>query len=119
MLEKPIGVGPVRPQPKTEQQKHGDQSEDEFEGIDQDLAMLLYCIKPLFHSRNPAVILATAKAYWCLAPVDHAIVGQHLLVKPLLRLAGSSSSEENKGKEIVALTWEIVAEMVDERPVSL
>ncbi|KIR55356.1 AP-3 complex subunit beta [Cryptococcus gattii Ru294] len=116
MLEKPIGVGAVRPQPKTEHQKHGDQSEDEFEGIDQDLAMLLYCIKPLFHSRNPAVILATAKAYWCLAPVDHAIVGQHLLVKPLLRLAGSSSSEENKGKEIVALTWEIVAEMVDERP---
>ncbi|KIR69609.1 AP-3 complex subunit beta [Cryptococcus bacillisporus CA1873] len=116
MLEKPIGVGPVRPQPKTEQQKHEDQSEVEFEGIDQDLAMLLYCIKPLFHSRNPAVILATAKAYWCLAPVDHAIVGQHLLVKPLLRLAGSSSSEENKGKEIVALTWEIVAEMVDERP---
>lgn len=119
MLEKPIGVGAIRPQPKTEQQKHGDQSEDEFEGIDQDLAMLLYCIKPLFHSRNPAVILATAKAYWCLAPVDHAIVGQRLLVKPLLRLAGSSSSEENKGKEIVALTWEIVAEMVDERPVSL
>ncbi|ADV20791.1 AP-3 complex subunit beta [Cryptococcus gattii E566] len=116
MLEKPIGVGAVRPQPKTEHQKHGDQSEDEFEGIDQDLAMLLYCIKPLFHSRNPAVILATAKAYWCLAPVDHAIVGQHLLVKPLLRLAGSSSNEENKGKEIVALTWEIVAEMVDERP---
>ncbi|KIR70711.1 AP-3 complex subunit beta [Cryptococcus deuterogattii CA1014] len=116
MLEKPIGVGAVRPQPKTKQQNHGDQSEDEFEGIDQDLAMLLYCIKPLFHSRNPAVTLATAKAYWHLAPIDHAIVGQHLLVQPLLRLAGSSSSEENKGKEIVALTWEIVADMVDERP---
>lgn len=119
MLEKPVGVGAVRPQPMTEQQKHQDESEDEFEGVDQDLAMLLYCIKPLFHSRNPAVILATAKAYWYLAPIDNAIVGQHLLVKPLLRLAGSSNSEEDRAKEIVALTWEILAEMVDERPVSL
>lgn len=116
MLEKPVGVGAVRPQSKAEQRKHQDESEDEFEGVDQDLAMLLYCIKPLFHSRNPAVILATAKAYWYLAPIDNAIVGQHLLVKPLLRLAGSSNSDDDRAKEIVALTWEILAEMVDERP---
>lgn len=119
MLEKPVGVGAVRPQSKAEQRKHQDESEDEFEGVDQDLAMLLYCIKPLFHSRNPAVILATAKAYWYLAPIGNAIVGQHLLVKPLLRLAGSSNSDDDRAKEIVALTWEILAEMVDERPVSL
>nr|XP_018264749.1 AP-3 complex subunit beta [Kwoniella dejecticola CBS 10117]OBR86907.1 AP-3 complex subunit beta [Kwoniella dejecticola CBS 10117] len=92
------------------------ESEDEFSGIDEDLAMFLHFIKPLFQSRNPAVVLATANAYYHLAPSSHTIIGQDLLVKPLLRLAGSSS-DRRVGKEAVgALTWEVLASMAEQRP---
>ncbi|WVQ74636.1 hypothetical protein IAR50_004237 [Cryptococcus sp. DSM 104548] len=118
MLEKPDGTGAVKPQPKAEKtngEKQEYESEDEFEGIDIDLAMLLHCIKPLFNSRNPAVILATAKAYWHLAPAGHELVGQELLVRPLIRLAGSSGGNVGR-EEIAVLCWEVLAEMAEERP---
>ncbi|TYJ53487.1 hypothetical protein B9479_005873 [Cryptococcus floricola] len=117
MLEKPDGAGAVKPQPKTEKangEKQEYDSEDEFEGLDIDLAMLLHCIKPLFNSRNPAVTLATAKAYWHLAPARHELVGQQLLVRPLLRLAGSSGGNVGR-EEIAVLSWEVLAEMTEER----
>ncbi|WVQ79085.1 hypothetical protein IAT38_001179 [Cryptococcus sp. DSM 104549] len=124
MLEKPDAAGAVRPSPAptaegeqngSGQKADGDESDDEFAGIDEDLAMLLHCIKPLFQSRNPAVVLATANVYYHLAPAGHAIVGQELLVRPLLRLAGSSGERVGR-EEIAALAWEVIAEMVQERP---
>jgi AP-3 complex subunit beta len=87
-------------------------SDDELEGMDIDLAMFLDCSKPLFQSRNPAVVLALAKAYYHLAPIGHKLVGQELLVSPLLRLTGS------KGDEVKALAWDVIATMSEERPVS-
>ena len=93
--------------------KSGDESEDEFEGIDIDLAMFLHCTRPLFQSRNPAVLLAISTTYFHLAPRDHSLIGQQLLVPPLLRLAGAPRS----GEEITAMTWDVIAAMVEERPV--
>nr|XP_019050399.1 AP-3 complex subunit beta [Kwoniella bestiolae CBS 10118]OCF29329.1 AP-3 complex subunit beta [Kwoniella bestiolae CBS 10118] len=89
---------------------------DEFSGIDEDLAMLLHFIKPLFQSRNPAVVLATANAYYHLAPSAHKIISQDLLVKPLLRLAGVTNDEKLGKEQISALTWDVIASMVEERP---
>jgi AP-3 complex subunit beta len=109
MLEKPES------QPSTTKRPAGEDSEDEFEGIDIDLAMLLHCSKPLFQSRNPAVTLAIATMYFHLAPVDHPSIGQKLLVAPLLRLA----SAPRDGQEITALVWEVIASIVEERPVCL
>lgn len=88
-------------------------SDDELEGMDIDLALFLDCSKPLSQSRNPAVVLALAKAYYHLAPIGHKLVGQELLVSPLLRLTGS------KGDEVKALAWDVIATMSEERPVSL
>jgi AP-3 complex subunit beta len=92
----------------------GKVEEDEFEGLDMDLAMLLDFARPLFQSRNPAVVLGTARLYFHLAPVEHAIVGRGLLVAPLLRLAGGNEKDEVKN-----VTWEVIANMVQEDPVSL
>jgi AP-3 complex subunit beta len=86
-------------------------SDDELEGVDIDLAMFLDCAKPLFQSRNPAVVLAMAKAYYHLAPVGHKLVGQELLVAPMLRLANGKA-------EVMGLAWEVIAAMSEERPVS-
>ena len=108
MLEKP--ETPTARNPA----KADDESEDEFEGIDIDLAMLLHCTRPLFQSRNPAVVLAISTTYFHLAPEDHPLIGQKLLVPPLLRLAGAPRS----GEEITGLTWDVIAAMVEERAVS-
>ncbi|KAK8861597.1 hypothetical protein IAR55_002420 [Kwoniella newhampshirensis] len=124
MLEKPDTAGPINTlliPPRTTttngtKNTETDESEDEFAGLDEDLAMLLHCIKPLFQSRNPAVVLATSNVYYHLAPAGHKVVGQELLVRPLLRLAGSSGNEKNERGEIAVLTWEVLAEMVEERP---
>ncbi|ORY24055.1 adaptin N terminal region-domain-containing protein [Naematelia encephala] len=102
MLEKPE-ESPVKP-------VDGEETEDEFAGIDEDLAMLLHLSKPLFQSRSPAVVLGMAKMYYHLAPPKHQAVGQELLVAPLLRLAGSS------GPEMSTLTWEVIVAMAEERP---
>jgi AP-3 complex subunit beta len=79
--------------------------------------MFLHLSKPLFQSRNPAVILGMANAYYHLAP-SSGIIGQQLLVMPLLHLAGSSHVS-SRGEEISALTWEVVVSMVEERKVSI
>jgi AP-3 complex subunit beta len=99
-------------------EKKDNNEEDEFEGIDVDLAMLLDHAKPLLQSRNPAVILAAAKMYFSLAPAGHSSIGQELLAAPLLRLAGSVSSDASTSSEIAALTWQVIAPMAEERPVS-
>lgn len=120
MLDKPDTAGSVDPasiaprQPKAN--ANGDESEDEFDGIDTDLAMFLHLSKPLFQSRNPAVILGMANAYYHLAPAT-GIIGQQLLVAPLLHLAGSSHVS-HRGEEISALTWDVIVSMVEERKVS-
>lgn len=128
MLEKPETAGSVNPSSLTKKPKQvqpvshphdGEDSEDEFEGLDIDLAMLLHCSKPLFQSRNPAVVLATATMFYHLAPAGHALVGQELLVAPLLRLASGSDGRRAAGEEIAALTWEVIAGIAEERPVSL
>ncbi|WVF65799.1 hypothetical protein IAT40_000536 [Kwoniella sp. CBS 6097] len=121
MLEQPDNAGNVDPSTITRQEENGDKagdegSEDEFEGLDEDLAMFLHFIKPLFQSRNPSVVLATANAYYHLAPSGHKAVGQDLLVRPLLRLAGSSSDIRVGREEIASLTWEVIASMAEERP---
>lgn len=124
MLDKPDDAGRVDPsqisarQTKSNGNGHskGDESEDEFEGIDNDLAMYLHLSKPLFQSRNPAVILGMANAYYHLAPAS-GIVGQQLLVTPLLHLAGGSHVSA-RGEEISALTWDVIVSMVEERKAS-
>ncbi|OCF43360.1 AP-3 complex subunit beta [Kwoniella heveanensis CBS 569] len=127
MLEQPDQAGNVDPSTvasKVKPAENGDNkviqgagdSEDEFEGIDEDLAMFLHFIKPLFQSRNPAVVLATANAYYHLAPSGHKAIGQELLVSPLLRLAGSSSDLRVGRQEMASLSWEVVASMAAERP---
>lgn len=122
MLDKPDTAGSVDPariavrQAKTNGNGNGNESEDEFEGIDNDLAMFLHLSKPLFQSRNPAVILGMANAYYHLAPAS-GIVGQQLLVTPLLHLAGGSHVSA-RGEEISALTWDVIVSMVEERKVS-
>ncbi|WWC87906.1 uncharacterized protein L201_002806 [Kwoniella dendrophila CBS 6074] len=121
MLEQPSNSGSTNPasiSTNTDDKKAngGVESEDEFSGIDEDLAMLLHFSKPLFQSRNPAVVLATANAYYHLAPSSHKIIGQDLLVKPLLRLAGSSSDERLGKEEVGSLTWDVLASMAEERP---
>jgi AP-3 complex subunit beta len=117
MLDKPNTAGNLDPTSIPAQGKtNGDESEDEFEGLDGDLAMFLHLSKPLFQSRNPAVILGMANAYYHLAPAN-GIVGQQLLVAPLLHLAGASHVSE-RGEEIAALTWDVIVSMVEERQVS-
>ncbi|EIW66576.1 hypothetical protein TREMEDRAFT_34827 [Tremella mesenterica DSM 1558] len=118
MLEKPDMAGAVRPSTKLPKEKMmGDEEEDddEFEGLDVDLAMFLDCIRPLFQSRNAAVVLATAMAYYHLAPAGHDVIGQELIVLPLLRLASTNLSIVG-GEEIASLTWETLAIIVEERP---
>ncbi|KAL1406400.1 AP-3 complex subunit beta [Vanrija albida] len=117
-LEKPDTAGAVRPVPKTSNGESGADkvdSDDEFEGLDIDLAMLLHYAKSLFHSRNPTVVLAVAKLYYNLAPAGHASVGQELLVDPLLRVAGSASAEHHS-EATETLAWEVIASMAEERP---
>ncbi|KAF8604678.1 hypothetical protein BDV93DRAFT_440456 [Ceratobasidium sp. AG-I] len=52
------------------------------DAIDPDLLLLLKSSQNLFHSRNPAVVLATAKIYWYLAPRSY----RPKVISPLLRL---------------------------------
>lgn len=122
MLERPDTAGQVDPNTITARgagtngHENENESEDEFEGIDNDLAMFLHLSKPLFQSRNPAVILGMANAYYHLAPAS-GIVGQQLLVPSLLHLAGGSHISA-QGEEISALTWDVIVSMVQERRVS-
>ncbi|BEI85283.1 hypothetical protein CcaverHIS002_0506840 [Cutaneotrichosporon cavernicola] len=105
MLDKPEEVA----------QANGKESEDEFGGLDVDLAMLLDLSKPLLRNRNGAVVLAAAKMYYNLAPAGHASVGQEIIAAPLLRLAGTSGADAT-GVEISIITWDVIASMAEERP---
>ena len=98
-----------KPEPHVSRPSNGDESEDEFEGIDLDLAIFLDHTRPLFQSRNAAVVLGAANAFYHLAPAEHASIGQTIPVAPLLRLAGAAESPE-----IAALTWNVIASMVEE-----
>ncbi|ORX33246.1 adaptin N terminal region-domain-containing protein [Kockovaella imperatae] len=113
MLEKPEGAGstpPPRAQSSTKADPKQDESDDEFAGIDLDLAMLLHCSKPLFQSRNPAVVLGTAIMYYHLAPSGHASIGQENLVSPLLKLASTAEDES------ALMAWQVIGAIVEERP---
>ena len=103
-----------KPESDVSRLANAEESEDEFAGIDLDLAIFLDCARPLFQSRNAAVVLGTANAFYHLAPVEHASIGQKLLVAPLLRLAGAAETPE-----IAVLTWDVIASIVEERPVGL
>lgn len=122
MLDKPDNSGAIdpssvpAPQTRTKPSDLDSDDDDEFQGIDTDLAMFLHLSKPLFQSRNPAVILGMANAYYHLAPAS-GIVGQQLLVPSLLHLAGSSHVS-GRGEEISALAWDVIVSMVEERKVS-
>ncbi|CAD6583371.1 MAG: AP-3 complex subunit beta [Tremellales sp. Tagirdzhanova-0007] len=100
-----------KPESDVSRLANAEESEDEFAGIDLDLAIFLDCARPLFQSRNAAVVLGTANAFYHLAPVEHASIGQKLLVAPLLRLAGAAETPE-----IAVLTWDVIASIVEERP---
>lgn len=113
MLEKPDDSDGPRPDQK---QPNGSSSDDEFEGIDMDLAMLLDLAKPLLQSRNSAVVVCAAKMYFNLAPAHHALIGQKVLVAPLIRLAGTADADREGSDEIASLVWEVIAEMAEERP---
>lgn len=113
MLEKPDEAGETQ---TGQSQPNGVSSDDEFDGIDQDLAMLLDLAKPLLQSRNSAVVVSAAKMYYNLAPAHHSIIGQKVIVSPLIRLAGTAGTERNGSEEIAAMVWEVIAEMAEERP---
>ncbi|KAK6506463.1 AP-3 complex subunit beta [Arthrobotrys conoides] len=76
---------------KTTSGKGGFYSDEEAEdegpagGIDPDLKLLLDCCPPLLQSRNSAVILAVARAYYHLAPSSYLLS----LAPPLLSLLRS------------------------------
>ncbi|RVD84902.1 uncharacterized protein DFL_003239 [Arthrobotrys flagrans] len=74
-----------------------EESEDEgpVGGIDPDLKLLLDCCPPLLQSRNSAVILAVARAYYHLAPPSYLLP----LAPPLLSLIRSPQDIQ-----LVALT---------------
>jgi AP-3 complex subunit beta len=102
--------------PEVAARTNGKGSDDEFEGLDIDLAMLLDLSKPLLRSRNGAVVVAAAKMYYNLAPAGHPSVGQEVIVAPLLRLAGTSGADASSGSEISAVTWDVISSMAEERP---
>lgn len=114
MLEKPDAAGAAPPQPKA--QTNGKESDDEFEGLDIDLAMLLDLSKPLLRCRNSATVLAAARMYYALAPTGNPSIGQGIIVAPLLRLAGTSAADAHGSGEISVVTWEVIASMAEERP---
>lgn len=74
-------------------------SERQEEEVDKDLKLLLTCAEPLFMNKNPAVVLAVARAFYYLAPPS-------MLSKigaPLLRLLSVSREVER-----VALAYLLV-----------
>ncbi|KAJ3510883.1 hypothetical protein NLJ89_g4416 [Agrocybe chaxingu] len=64
-----------------------EQDEDE---VDKDLKLLLDSVKPIFQSRNPAVVLAATKVIFYGAPPSY----WHLFVHPLMRLLSISKEVE-------------------------
>ncbi|KAF9522067.1 adaptin N terminal region-domain-containing protein [Crepidotus variabilis] len=67
----------------------GGVDEDEHE-LDKDLKLLLDSVKPIFQSRNPAVILAATRVLFYGAPPSY----WSLFVNPLLRLLATSREVE-------------------------
>lgn len=66
-------------------------AEGEYE-LDKDLKLLLTSIEPIFMSRNPAVVVAAAKACYYLAPSTDGHWKK--FVGPLLRLLAISKEVE-------------------------
>ncbi|KAG0708083.1 adaptin N terminal region-domain-containing protein [Suillus ampliporus] len=74
-------------------------SERQGEEVDKDLKLLLTCAEPLFMSKNPAVVLAVARAFYYLAPPSML----SRISAPLLRLLSASREVER-----VALAYLLV-----------
>ena len=120
MLERPESAGSAPPQAtpiKADSQGKDDESEDEYAGIEMDLAMLLHCSRPLLQSRNPAVVLEAAVMYYHLAPAGHKSIGQEILVPPLLKLATIGGAQIERS-ETALMAWQVIGAIVEERPVS-
>ncbi|KAG2036307.1 adaptin N terminal region-domain-containing protein [Suillus americanus] len=64
--------------------------ERQGEEVDKDLKLLLACAEPLFMNKNPAVVLAVARAFYYLAP--SSILSK--IGAPLLRLLSVSREVE-------------------------
>ncbi|THH26301.1 hypothetical protein EUX98_g7887 [Antrodiella citrinella] len=63
---------------------------DPQEEVDQDLKLLLSSSEPLYHSNNPAVVLAVARVFYYLAPPSEI----KKMASPLIRLLHVSSEVE-------------------------
>ncbi|KAG1725360.1 adaptin N terminal region-domain-containing protein [Suillus paluster] len=74
-------------------------SERQGEEVDKDLKLLLTCAEPLFMSKNPAVVLAVARAFYYLAPSSML----SKVAAPLLRILSVSREVER-----VALAYLLV-----------
>lgn len=74
-------------------------SERQGEEVDKDLKLLLACAEPLFMNKNPAVVLAVARAFYYLAPSSML----SKISAPLLRLLSVSREVER-----VALAYLLV-----------
>ncbi|KAG2360189.1 adaptin N terminal region-domain-containing protein [Suillus spraguei] len=74
-------------------------SERQGEEVDKDLKLLLDCAEPLFMNKNPAVVLAVARAFYYLAPSSML----SKISAPLLRLLSVSREVER-----VALAYLLV-----------
>lgn len=73
------------PRPVVQQAGEGKGKTDEE--LDPDLKLLLDSVGPVFHSRNPAVVMAATRIFYYLAPPSRFVT----FVDPLLRLAGGAS----------------------------
>ncbi|QRV74884.1 AP-3 complex subunit beta-2 [Ceratobasidium sp. AG-Ba] len=108
MLSKPVeGLKELTQpeEPKDNVEKFLDSEVAPFEAIDPDLLLLLKCSHNLLYSRNPAVVLGVARAYWYLAPRSY----RPKIIQPLLRLLHISP-------EIERVTVENLGIIAQEQP---
>ncbi|KZT29934.1 hypothetical protein NEOLEDRAFT_1055522 [Neolentinus lepideus HHB14362 ss-1] len=73
--------------------KSGNETGEEMYDVDPDLQLLLTCSQSLLHSRNSAVVLAVARAFYYISP-NQSSSSLSAVVQPLLRLLTISKEVE-------------------------
>lgn len=124
MLERPETSGSVEPKSKAKavespSSKANDGKEDD--DLDPDIELLLHCALPLFQSRNYAVVIATIKLFYELAPAEYDYeslttedISQQAIVQPLLKLADGGSNCARP--EVSSIALEVCVTIANDRP---
>lgn len=110
--QKEKSAGKEESQEESPEGSEEDDNDDEID-LDPDIELLLHCAVPLFQSRNYAVVLATIKLFYVLAPIDGGEIGQGIIVSPLLKLA-----DDGARSEVETVAMELCVTIARERPVS-